>query len=421
MERTQRQLGTRLADRLGGDHADHFAFLNHASGRQVASVTLGAYALARLARQHRTDIHRFHMRCVDRLGDRFGNLFSGSHDQLAGMRIVDVVHGRTAQDTFVQRLYDILVALDRRSGQAAQRTAVLFADNHVLRHIDQTARQITGIGRFQRGIGQTLTGAVRRDEIFQHRKPLLEVRQDRVFDDLTSFGPGFLRLGHQTAHPGELADLLLRTAGPGIQHHVHRIETLHVLGQVIQHRLGQLHIDIRPDVDNLVVTFIVGDKPHVVALHHLFDALVTFVDQRFLFIGNDHRIEVERQSAAEGHLVSHVLDIVEESCRFVGSGLLHHQADDVAQRTFGQHFVQEAHLFGNHLVEDDPADGRIDQFTNRLPVLVEDALLEPHLAIRRPLLSLWRAGRRVFHCRRSAPPRDRRTEALRPAIRRALW
>ena len=47
-----------------------------------------------------------------------------------------------------------------------------------------SARQVTGIGCFQRRIGQTLTGTVRRDEVFEHRKTLLEVRENRVFDDL---------------------------------------------------------------------------------------------------------------------------------------------------------------------------------------------------------------------------------------------
>ena len=95
-----------------------------------------------------------------------------------------VVQGDTAQNTIVEGLHDVIVALDGRSSQAAERTAVLLVDDHVLCDVNQTARQITGVGRLQCGIGKTLTGTVRRDEILEHRKPLLEVREDRVLDDL---------------------------------------------------------------------------------------------------------------------------------------------------------------------------------------------------------------------------------------------
>ena len=33
----------------------------------------------------------------------------------------------------------------------AQRTAILLVDDYILRNVHQTARQVTGIGRFQRG------------------------------------------------------------------------------------------------------------------------------------------------------------------------------------------------------------------------------------------------------------------------------
>ena len=144
------------------------------------------------------------------------------------MRIVYIVNRCTSQDTFIQSLYDILVTFDSRSGQTTQCTAILFGDDYILSYIDQTTGQITGIGRLQCGIGQTFTGTVGRDEVLQHGQTLLEVRKDRVFDDLSSFGAGFLRFGHQTTHTGQLTDLLFRTTGSGIQHHVNRVEALHV-------------------------------------------------------------------------------------------------------------------------------------------------------------------------------------------------
>ena len=49
VEGTERKLGTRLTDRLSGDNSDNFSLFNHSAGCKVATVTLGADALAALA------------------------------------------------------------------------------------------------------------------------------------------------------------------------------------------------------------------------------------------------------------------------------------------------------------------------------------------------------------------------------------
>ena len=283
-----------------------------------------------------------------------------------------VVQGDTAQNTIVEGLHDVVVALDGRSSQAAERTTVLLVDDHVLCDVNQTACQITGVSRLQCGIGKTLTSTVRRDEILEHRKPLLEVREDRVLDDLlATLDTRLLRLGHKATHTAQLTDLLLRTAGARVEHHVYRVETVVVLDQRVDHDLRQLGIDVRPDVDDLVVTLVVGDKTHVVVLHDGVRTLVTFLYEFLLGIGDNHGVEVERQAAAECHAVTHVLDIVEERCHLVGTGLLHHHRDDVAQRTLREDLVDVTHLLGYHLVEEDSADGRLLQLAYRVAVRVD--------------------------------------------------
>ena len=309
-------------------------------------------------------------------------------DHLARERVDHVVERRAAQNTVVEGLHHVVVALDGRSRQTAQRAAILLVDDDVLRHVDQTARQITGVGRFQRRIGQTLTGTVRRDEVFEHRKSLLEVREDRVLDDLlTALDTRFLRLGHQTAHTAQLTDLLLRTSGAGVEHHVDRVETVVVLHQRVDHHLREFGVDVRPDVDDLVVTLVVGDQTHVVVLHDGVRTVVTLLHELLLLLGDNHRVEVERQTALESHAVTHVLDVVEERGHLVGAGLLHHHGDDVAQRTLRKHRIDVAHLLGNDLVEEDAADGRIFQDAHPLTVLVDVV----HHA-----LHTRRAGRRFF-------------------------
>src|SRR3546814_5942317 len=91
--------------------------------------------------------------------------------------------------------------------EAALGSAVVLDDDGVLGDVDQTARQVAGVGGLQRGIGQALAGAVGGVEVLQHGEAFLEVRDDRRLDDLAR------RLGHQAAHAGELLDLRRRATG----------------------------------------------------------------------------------------------------------------------------------------------------------------------------------------------------------------
>ena len=42
-------------------------------------------------------------------------------------------------------------------------------DDGVLRDVDETAREVTGVRRLERGVGEALTRAVRRDEVLRAR------------------------------------------------------------------------------------------------------------------------------------------------------------------------------------------------------------------------------------------------------------
>jgi len=97
--------------------------------------------------------------------------------------------------------------------------AVELADDRVLRHVDQAAGQVPRVRGLERGVGETLAGAVRRDEVLEDGEALAEVGRDRGLDDLAR------RLGHQAAHAGQLPHLLLRTAGAGVGHDIYGVET----------------------------------------------------------------------------------------------------------------------------------------------------------------------------------------------------
>ena len=107
---------------------------------------------------------------------------------------------------------------------------------------------------------------MRRDEVLEHRETFTEVGLDGLLDDLTR------RLGHQAAHAGQLADLLLAAAGARVGHDVDRVERAALAVELLhlgEHLVGHLLGDVRPDGDDLVLALAVGDRAFQVLL---FDA-----------------------------------------------------------------------------------------------------------------------------------------------------
>ena len=102
------------------------------------------------------------------------------------------------------------------------------------------------------------------NEVFQNGQALAEVRLNRAVDDLA------LRVGHQAAHTGELANLLDVASGAGEGHHVDGVE----LVEVLRHGLANFLVGIVPDVDDLLVALLVGHEAHLVVLVDGGDALI---------------------------------------------------------------------------------------------------------------------------------------------------
>ena len=290
VERPHRQLRARLADRLRGDHADRLAQVHHLAGRQVAPVALDADAALGLAGQHRADLDLLDAGRLDFGREVFADLLVDADDDLSRQRVLDVLERDAAHDAVAQRLDDLAALDDGRDVDAVQRVAVVDRDDHVLRHVDQAAREVAGVGRLQRRVGQSLARAVRRDEVLQHGEPLAEVRRDGRLDDLAG------RLGHQAAHAGELPDLLLAAARAGIRHDENRVELLAalvLLGHLAEHLVGDPFGHVRPDVDDLVVALAVRDGAVLVLLLHLDDALARGLHQLALAVRDDQVFDAD--------------------------------------------------------------------------------------------------------------------------------
>ena len=212
------ELGARLADRLGRDDAHRLADVDGGAAGKIAPVAGRADAVLGLAGQHRADHDQIDAGPVDRLDLLLVDQLAGAQDAGPLERLDDVDGRRAAEDALAER-GDDLAAFDHRLHlEAAGGAAIELDDDGVLGDVDQAARQIAGVGRLQRRVGEALAGAVGRVEVLENRQALLEVGDDRRLDDLAR------RLGHQAAHAGELLDLGRRAAGAGMGHHVDRVD-----------------------------------------------------------------------------------------------------------------------------------------------------------------------------------------------------
>ncbi len=297
--------------------------------------------------------------------------------ELVRVRIAHVLGRGAAEDAARQRGDDGAGIDDGAHLDAAGRTAVLLGDDAVLRHVDQTPRQIAGVGGLERGVGEALAGAVGRVEVLEHREPFLEVGDDRALDDLAR------RLGHQAAHAGELTHLRRRAARAGMRHHVDRVDLGFgaLLGRglrgrdFLHHRFGDLLGALRPGVDHLVVLLALGDQAVIVLLLEVLDLLAGVFDDLLLGARHHHVVLAERDAGLEGVVEAERHDAVAEDHRLLlpavavdgvdhpGDFALRHQLVDEVERRLGE--------LRQHRAENDAARRGVVPARHRLAVLAD--------------------------------------------------
>lgn len=139
--------------------------------------------MARVAGKDGADPHFRNARLNNFVCNVFSDHFIFADDHFTGFRMAHRFVRIAADKPFFQ-LDDDLGAIRQCACQnAAVGAAILFADDDILRHIDETSRQISRVGRFERRIRQPFSGAVRRDKVLQYCQPFAERRFDRQFDD----------------------------------------------------------------------------------------------------------------------------------------------------------------------------------------------------------------------------------------------
>jgi hypothetical protein len=127
------------------------------------------------------------------------------------------------------------------------------------------------------GIGKPFPGSVRGDEILQHSEPFAKIRGDRGLNNLAR------RLRHQSAHTGQLTDLLLASTRARVSHDIDGVEVFAAsvtLLHLVKHRVCDLLGHVRPNGNDFVVALAVRDGPFQILLLDADNLIVRRLDQR---------------------------------------------------------------------------------------------------------------------------------------------
>ena len=324
---------------------------------------------------------------------------AGFNQYFVGARTQQIRGNHTTQHTLAQGLNHVAAFNQRSHDQAFFGAAIDLGNHQILCHIDQATGQVTRVSRLQRGISQTLTSTVSRDEVLQNIQTFAEVRSNRGLDDRA------IGLGHQASHTGKLTNLGSRASSAGVSHHVDGVKRLllnhfafcishHFGAEHIHHGLGHLLVGTRPDIHNLVVALTVGHQTRgILVLDFLNFTLRTFQNLALLFRHN-HVVGSDRSTCAGSVTETRVHQLVSKHhglfqtnpavafVHYVRNGLLAHRVINKLERqTLRQNLGQQCTTGGS-------ADqtGAFMHFTRFIQHALLHTYLDPGLKMQAPAL-----------------------------------
>ena len=344
VERTHRELRARFANRLCGDDADSGADVDGTRGCKIPAIALLANAFVCMARHDSANDDLFDTSSLEFAEFRHRrDIFA-----LVEQNLAVCINDRLEQASTDQVLVDLALLIVQSIRNAVSGLAVEFADDDILRNVNETTCKVTGVCSAQRRVGKALAGAMRRDEVFEHRQTLAEVRLNRTVDDLA------LRVRHKAAHTGKLSNLLDVTAGAGEGHHVNRVEVIEILG----HCIADFLVRFVPDIDDLTVTLFGAHEAHLVILVDCGNLLIC--NSKDLVVVRRNRCVVDRHGDASARCVMEAgsLQTVENRRNLRGRIAVADVFDEEADLLLVHAVVQERVIIGQNIVERDAADGR---------------------------------------------------------------
>src|SRR5690606_1644678 len=147
VEGTHGQLGTRLTDGLCGDNANSLADVHGLARCQRTAVAQCTGSDSRITGQYGANADFIHACSVQLVDQYVANIRTGG-SQYGAFGVLHVGSQRTGVCRVLHGFVldaDACSVICNGNGQAALGTAVLFADDNVLRNVYQTTGQVTGV------------------------------------------------------------------------------------------------------------------------------------------------------------------------------------------------------------------------------------------------------------------------------------
>ena len=126
-----------------------------------------------------------------------------------------------------------------------------------------------------------------------------------------------------------------------------------------------------PSIDNLIITFVVGNETHVIVVHDLLNFIIALFYQNILFRRDQNVSQVEGQTTLKGHIITQILNIIQELSRTGNTASLNHLTDDITESFFTQYFINITDFFRNKFIDHQTSDRSFDHFSNRIAFLVD--------------------------------------------------
>ena len=139
------------------------------------------------------------------------------------------------------------------------------------------------------------------NKVLQYVQSFTEVGLDGKLDGVSC------GIRHQSAHTCQLLNLLIRTTGAGVSHHVDIV----VLIQAGQQVVGQLVIGGLPGLDYLFVTLLLSDEAAAVVLGNLIHGCLGILNQPRLACRHGHVGNRYGHGCPGGIFVTDCLDIIQ--------------------------------------------------------------------------------------------------------------
>jgi dipeptide/tripeptide permease len=124
-----------------------------------------------------------------------------------------------------------------------------------------------------------------------------------------------------------------------------------------------------PDINNLIISFVIGNETHVIVVQYLINLVVT-ICHKFFFLGrNNHIIQVKRQTTSKGHVISEIFYIIQKLCCFCNTCNFKNASNNISKRFLGKQLIYVAYFFRHSLVENNPAYSGFNYFCYLLTTL----------------------------------------------------